>query len=255
MVGLRPLNRQRAQGLIERERLDAIVLIQPESIVYGTGAHPGSAANWRRAGAAFVILPADATEPSTAIIGDFYAEEFRTASGIEDIVTFAVWVDFIDISHIRSPPAQMPPRPANFDRRETFALLAETLARRGLSTARLGTEHAFLPVANQACFTETCPDVRWSDASHLVSRLRMIKSAEEIQCLKLAAQCAEAGDSSRHRGHLARVHRRRADFGFPQRVCTAGHRARLPRPGSGERRDHNRAWRYRQGSSSRTVET
>ncbi|RWI16518.1 aminopeptidase P family N-terminal domain-containing protein [Mesorhizobium sp.] len=204
MAGLRPLNRQRAQVLMEREELDALVLIQPESIVYGTGARPGSAANWRRAGAAFVILPADATEPLTAIVGDFYAEEFRTASGIEDVVTFPVWVDFIDISHIPGgelaprlsaarPPAQTHPRPANFDRRKTFALLAETLTRRDLSTARLGTEHAFLPVADQVCFTESCPDVLWSDASSLVSRLRMIKSPEEIACLRLAPSALKRG--------------------------------------------------------------
>nr|WP_084833990.1 M24 family metallopeptidase [Mesorhizobium sp. L48C026A00] len=204
MALLQPLDRQRAQALMEQEGLDGIVLIQPESIVYGTGALPGSAAGWRRAGAVFVIVPADAREALTAIVGDFYAEEFRAASGIDDIVTFPVWVDLIDISDVANgqlkqrlsaarPPEQVHPRPANFDRRQTFALLAEALARRGLSTARLGTEHAFLPVADQACFHQAGPDVRWSDASRLVSRLRMIKTADEIERLKLAAQSAEAG--------------------------------------------------------------
>ncbi|ATU95234.1 M24 family metallopeptidase [Phyllobacterium zundukense] len=207
MAFLRPLNRQRAQILMEQEGLDGIVLIQPESIIYGTGARPGGAAGWRRAGAVFVIVPADSREPLTAIVGDFYAEEFRTASGIDDIITFPVWVDLIDISKVPNgqlterlsaarPPEQVHQRPANFDRRQTFALLAGTLARRGLSTARLGTEHAFLPVADQACFNESCPNVRWSDASKLVSRLRMIKSIAEIERLKLAGQSAEAGTAA-----------------------------------------------------------
>ncbi|UVC15504.1 M24 family metallopeptidase [Mesorhizobium onobrychidis] len=207
MVFLRPLNRKRAQILMEQDGLDGIILIQPESIIYGTGARPGSAAGWRRAGAAFVIVPADSREPITAIIGDFYAEEFRAASGIDDIVTFPVWVDLIDISEIPDgylierlstarPPEQVRLRPATFDRKQTFALLAGALAGRGLSTARLGTENAFLPVEDQALFNEACPNVRWSDASTLVGRLRMIKSTGEINRLKLAAQSAEAGTAA-----------------------------------------------------------
>jgi Xaa-Pro aminopeptidase len=141
--------RQRAQDLMEQERLDGLVLIQPESIVYAIGARPGSAAGWRRAGAVFVIVPADARQPLTAIVGDFYAEEFRTASGIDNIVTFPVWVDLIDIREIHNgelterlsaarPSAQVHPRPATFDRRQTFALLANVLARRAFP--RRGSE-------------------------------------------------------------------------------------------------------------------
>ncbi|QRM32798.1 aminopeptidase P family protein (plasmid) [Microvirga sp. VF16] len=207
MAYLRPLDRQRAQALMQQEGLDGIVLIQPESITYGAGARPGSAADWRQAGAAFLIVPADAEEPITAIIGDFYVEEFRAASGIDDIMTFPVWVDLIDIAKIPAghlierlsaarPPEQVRARPATFNRKQTFALLADALARCGLSTARLGTEHAFLPLSDAANFIEACPNVRWSDASRLVSRLRMIKSTEEIDRLKLAAQSAEAGTTA-----------------------------------------------------------
>jgi hypothetical protein len=37
--------------------LDALVLAQPESFRYTTGAFPGVATFWRRVGAAFVIVP------------------------------------------------------------------------------------------------------------------------------------------------------------------------------------------------------
>ncbi|CUX61670.1 Peptidase M24 [Agrobacterium genomosp. 5 str. CFBP 6626] len=201
---LRLLNRHRAQTLMQRKGLDGLVLIQPETILYATGARPGSATAWRRAGAAFLIVPANAAEPMTAIIGDFHAREFHAASGIEDIVTFPIWVDLIDIADVPGqslverlatarPPQQARARPATFDRQETFALLADTLLRRGLHSAQLGTEYAFLPAADMACFAETCPDVRWQDASDLVGRLRMIKSAEEIERLTAAAIATEAG--------------------------------------------------------------
>jgi Xaa-Pro dipeptidase len=47
-----------------------LVLSQPESITYATGAFPGVATFWRRAGAAFVVVPADEAAPLTAIVGD-----------------------------------------------------------------------------------------------------------------------------------------------------------------------------------------
>jgi len=140
----------------------------------------------------------------TAIVGDFYVEEFRAASGIEDIVPFPVWVDLIDVSahsegsltdrlSLARPADKVQMRPATYDADETFALLTEVLKRRGLASARIGTEHAFLPLADAARFADACPGVCWSDASRLVSRLRMIKTPEEISLLKLAAQSAEAG--------------------------------------------------------------
>ncbi|PRD43685.1 aminopeptidase P family protein [Phyllobacterium phragmitis] len=204
MIQLGSLDRKRAHALLEEARLDGMVLIQPESVTYATGAKPGSAAGWRRAGAVFVIVPANANVPMTAIVGDFYAEEFRAASGIEDIVTFPVWVDLIDIApyengtlverlSLARPAKSARARPANYDADLTFGLLADVLRRRGLASARLGTEYAFLPFADAGRFSSACPDVRWSDASQLVSRLRMIKSQQEIALLRIAAQSAEAG--------------------------------------------------------------
>jgi Xaa-Pro dipeptidase len=64
------LDRGRAQRLMDERGLDALLLIQPESISYASGAHPSVAASWRRAGAAMVLVSADAGEPLAAIVGD-----------------------------------------------------------------------------------------------------------------------------------------------------------------------------------------
>lgn len=204
MIQPRSLDRKRTQALLKEAGLDGMVLIQPESVTYATGAKPGSAAGWRRAGAVFVIVPADAEAPMAAIVGDFYAEEFRAASCIDDIVTFPVWVDLTNISPYENgtlverlsmarPDNSVRARPANYDADLNFRLLADVLKRRGLATARIGTEHAFLPFADAGRFSAACPNVRWSDASQLVSRLRMIKAPQEIELLRIAAQTAEAG--------------------------------------------------------------
>lgn len=174
---------------MQRKGLDGLVLIQPETILYATGARPGSATAWRRAGAAFLIVPANAAEPMTAIIGDFHAREFHAASGIEDIVTFPIWVDLIDIADVPGqslverlatarPPQQARARPATFDRQETFALLADTLLRRGLHSAQTGYGICFSPGGGYGLFCRDlpgCPMARrvgscWPSADDKIGR-------------------------------------------------------------------------------------
>ena len=68
---------------MSEQGLDALVLAQPESIKYATGAFPGVATFWRRAGAAFVVVPHDG--PMTAIVGDLQvsAQSRRLSAGLE----------------------------------------------------------------------------------------------------------------------------------------------------------------------------
>ena len=56
-----------------------------KSIIYATGAFPGVATYWRRAGAAFVVVPADEAAPLAAIVGDLQAKAFAAQSGIADV--------------------------------------------------------------------------------------------------------------------------------------------------------------------------
>jgi Xaa-Pro aminopeptidase len=82
------LDRSRAQRLMAEQGLDALVLAQPESIRYATGAFPGVATYWRRAGAAFVVVPQ--AGPMTAIVGDLQAETFKAQSKIDDVRTHRI---------------------------------------------------------------------------------------------------------------------------------------------------------------------
>ena len=78
------LNRQHANRLMLEQGLSALVLAQPESIIYASGAFPGVDTNWRRSGAAFLVVLCDATEPLTAIVGDLQADAFKAHSKIAD---------------------------------------------------------------------------------------------------------------------------------------------------------------------------
>jgi Xaa-Pro aminopeptidase len=202
------LNRRHANRLMLEQGLSALVLAQPESIIYAAGAFPGVATNWRRAGAAFLVVPCDALEPLTAIVGDLQAGTFKTHSGIADVRSHPIWVETGQYDNYSDPenvaralvekdmamgkrPRQ--PRPAQFDPQTAIALLRDALAERNLLNQRIGLEMAFVAARDFAMFTNSMPNVSWMDATNLVERLRAIKAPQEIAYLRTAAELARAG--------------------------------------------------------------
>jgi Xaa-Pro dipeptidase len=198
------LDRQRAAHLMQALGVEAIILQQPENILYATGAFAGVATLWRRAGAAAVLVPADPASPLAAVVGDLQAASFREASGIADTRSHPIWVettaaDATDSAFVEDILAFDKARPAGFQRPATYdpalmlAHLRDILVERGLDKARLGLELGFVPVADMAVFEMSLPHVTWSDASPLVARLRMIKQPAEIELLRLAAELTTSG--------------------------------------------------------------
>lgn len=175
---------------MEDQGLDALVLCQPESISYATGAFPGVATYWRRAGAAFVLVPADPAAPLVAIVGDLQAKSFAAQSGIADVRSHRLWVE-TDIYPFDTTRPRRSPRPAQYELSASLELLRGALAERGLSTACIGLELGFVPAADFAAFAAL--PVAWKDATRLVERLRAIKAPQEIELLRRAALYARAG--------------------------------------------------------------
>ena len=196
-------DRQRAAKLMQELGVAALILVQPESIHYATGAFAGVATLWRRAGAAAVVVPADPNAPLAAVVGDLQAASFRSASGIDDTRSHPIWVETTHAAGEGSAAARIaahdhhrPPgfqRPATFNPRLMLAQLRDILVERGLDRAPLGLELGFVSVADMQTFTTALPDVRWRDASPLVACLRMIKHPLEIASLRLAATLTTAG--------------------------------------------------------------
>ena len=202
------LNRQHANRLMLEQGLSALVLAQPESIIYAAGAFPGVATNWRRAGAAFLVVPCDAAEPLTAIVGDLQADTFKAHSKIADVRSHPIWVetgrydDSSDPEHVAralvkwdvasgKPIRQS--RPAQYDPGASLALLRDALAERGLLNERIGLELGFVAVRDFPMFTELMPNISWIDATRIVERLRAIKAPREIAYLRTAAELSLAG--------------------------------------------------------------
>ena len=185
------IDRHRAAQLMRERGLDALVLSQPESITYAAGAFPGVATYWRRAGAAFILVPADEGAPLTAIVGDLQAKAFAMQSGIADVRSHRIWVE--SSSYPGTDPAApvRNPRPAQFDLSASLQLLQDVLAERGLLKGTIGLELGFVPAADYPAFGAL--PVVWQDCTNLVERLRAIKAPLEIGHLRDAAQYSAAG--------------------------------------------------------------
>ena len=185
------LNRRRASLLMQDKGLGALVLAQPESIIYATGAFPGVATFWRRAGAAFVLVPADEAAPLATIVGDLQARSFAEQSGIADVRSHRIWVE-TDTYPVPDPARPVrSPRPAQYELSASLNLLHDLIGERGLLNANIGLELGFIPAADYPAF-RTLPVV-WHDCTRLVERLRAIKAPREIEHLRNAAEYARAG--------------------------------------------------------------
>lgn len=196
------LNRTRAQALLAADGLDGMVLFRPEAFRYATGLAAGVATMWGRAGSAIALVPADAAAPLAAVMSDHASAGARQMRDEIDLRTHRIWIDSVtamgtgtiaEIDAAYRATGNTGPRPETFDQRACFRLLADILSERGLSNAVLGVDLDFMPATDFARLQAEIPDVDWRDASDIVRRLRLIKNAREIERLRQASHCAEAG--------------------------------------------------------------
>ena len=202
------LDRTRAESLLTEARLDALILLSPESFYYATGAQAGVATMWRKAGAIGVLIPAAAHAAEMAVVSDLFAPSFRRDSHIADVRESLIWVETstIDFDGGTAAPAELiaeswrkAGRKGNFNRPETFdpsicyRHLADAISEQGLTGSRIGIEGDAISMADHAKLKSALPDVTLVDASELVACLKMVKSETELVHLHHAVTLAEHG--------------------------------------------------------------
>lgn len=201
------IDRTRAERLMQQAGIDALLLFQPEAFRYAVGAPAGVATMWGRAGPAIALVPADRGSRIAAVASDHAAGQIRKAAPEVDLATHRIWIDMVDLSALAdradADPAAVDaayrdqgrsgPRPETFDRSACFSLLRDMLSARGLDHGRIGVDLEFMPAADFAHLQRALPEVRFSDGSEILRRLRAVKSQREIDCLRRAAMAAEGG--------------------------------------------------------------
>lgn len=202
------LNRKRAEDLMQAAGLEALLLLSPEAFRHATGAPPGVATMWRRAGAVAVLVPADSGMNEAAVASDLFAPAFQRASHITDLRISPIWVEAgaaPAFDKQGDAAAQMRAlwqdegrgddftRPTTFDARLTWRHLRDALADRGLQAARIGVEMSAIAASDWATLQDALAPAQLVDGTRIARELRAIKSAAEIGFLRQAVGLAEHG--------------------------------------------------------------
>ena len=147
-----------AAALMERHGVDALFLMKPANLAYLTGdGRPCALGLLTRKGRCVVAVPASDLR------------SVRMASAATDIRAF-------------------------HSEEEMFHDFRDVLAAQGLSEVTVALEKNFFDAALYEVFTaHILPRARVVPAAPILSRLRMLKEAAEIECLKAAAGVADAG--------------------------------------------------------------
>jgi Xaa-Pro aminopeptidase len=226
------VDRERASRLMQAAGVDALLLAGPESFAYATGAPAGVAASWRRLGPAMALLPADPARPVGAVVSDLFA---AAAAGCEPLRVTPIWVDATSVASLlpsdepagaliaRADAARGPGfrRPATFDRSDALILLREVAAAMGLSRARIAVELRAVPAADAPALSAALPEAVLSDGSHLLDRLRAVKSPREIALLREAGAITEVALAALIPAMRAGVTRAELGRGFLASVAAA----------------------------------
>ena len=241
------LDRARAERLMQAAGIDALVLLSPEAFRHATGAPPGVATMWRKAGAVAALIPADAAAPETAVASDLFVPAFRSESHITDLRTTPIWVEATvapELDPGADAAAQMAAswqsegrgpdfrRPATFDARVTWRHLRDALAERGLQRGRIGVEMSAVSASDWPVMAAELAPATLVDATRIAQELRAIKSPGEIASLRQAVQLAERGITAVQAAIAPGVSRRDLAAIWGEAIAQAG--ATLPLTGSWE---------------------
>lgn len=192
-------NRQRADALMRRYRLDAIIASTPENVLYASGF--GSLGPFvMRDMECFALWPAESK--NAALVIPKVEIEF-TVDGppcIEDIVSYG--------SSTTVVPAD-PSKLVGYERAlyelllahaETSSTPAEALVtilrERGLETARLALDERGISRRTAGALREALPRAEIVEAFHIWREIRAVKTAEEIRRLREVTRINEEALSS-----------------------------------------------------------
>lgn len=219
------VDRDRAAALMARAGLDALVLSEPESFQYVTGASMGPAGLFRQAGAGFAVIPQQTDMPIGVVAPDFQAPQLRAAAPTAVVRTHPVWIETAAIASAHSHLALAErieagmaslgrsagfSRPATFDLTQSVRELRTLLAGFGLEHRAVGIDLDFISVANFSIIQALLPKHILSNGSPVFERLRAAKAQGEIDLLQQGIVLSESG--LLHMQHNAVVGMSQADL-------------------------------------------
>ena len=186
------MNQPRAQALMAKDDLAALVATAPENVTYTSGFWAMS--QWiRRGPQAYALHPApgfgDPCIITSTVALDLVAEQQPPVATVQRYGFFAVEMETgaaLDPSHARLHELL-----ALEDDGDAVAALVKALRLRKLDGARVGIDEYGIPPAYLARLREALPGTTFAPAWEVFRQIRAIKTPEEVERLRGSAQIAE----------------------------------------------------------------
>jgi Xaa-Pro aminopeptidase len=156
----------RAQDLIKKEKFDALLISGEDNFQYFTGISGTLCLHASHSRPAVVVVPDDGS--SIAVVGNLF-EDLMRLSAVGDVRTY---------QSTTGVPVE---------------LYVSALKDAGLTNKKIGIEQGLetrlgQPLGELMGVLKALPDVTFADASSLIWQLRMVKSSEEVDLMKKAAE-------------------------------------------------------------------
>jgi Xaa-Pro aminopeptidase len=190
------INQDRARGMLAEAGLDGLVATTQENLLYMTGILNVNSFVLPRMVQAFAVAPADRLETAAVVMGIGDADQYLAApAGIGRLYTFGTFFReaptpaALDAREQRmlavAPEAERHPGPAE--------ALAAAIRDAGLAGGRIGIDEEGIQSAVRARAAELVSGATFVDAAALFRRIRMVKTAAEVERLRRAQAACENG--------------------------------------------------------------
>jgi Xaa-Pro dipeptidase len=192
------MNRERAEAIMKRRGVDALVASSERNFHYASGFKP-----WLPYfGPMLTLVPVAQNVAPAIILSSYLAGGARQWSNIPDIRSYPLWMPLADLEDIKKGQARMPEKlPAYFSIERPLQMLSEILRERGLQDARIAIENNLMnDQKSYSLLTKEHPKAKFVEAESIFSDLQKVKSQEEIRVLRGAADLTIKGIQSVVRG-------------------------------------------------------
>lgn len=186
------LNRDRALQMMEQYELDALVATSPENVTYLSD-YSSLAFQRSRGSQFYAILPREGSDATLIVPISELPVLAERPSWIEDIRTYGVY-------HMaRLAGAKLEGAEKRLDEMRRFCphsempilALVGALREKGLAKGRLGMDELDVSFSRMDEMRGALPQAKFIPASEILKEIRMVKTAEEVERLKISSQINE----------------------------------------------------------------
>jgi Xaa-Pro aminopeptidase len=202
------VDQQRLGALIEKHRLDGLLVVAPENFAYLLGTPGFPVTMWRRAGPASVVVTAAGVQ--AVVAPDSRVADVQRLHPDARVFSHPLWMERLDLDPANpGTPAEViaaatagrdPSRAETYDEATVLQHLRTGVVDAGLLGKRVGIELEFAPALDVERIRGVLGDTQLLDSSTLFRQLRAIKTPVEIERHRKATQLTELGIAESLRG-------------------------------------------------------